>query len=164
LERQIWRNDNGARTPAQGRLAPIAAGGSSPSRHRSRALALNWLDSVCYAERMVDPTLLSTLDKSVLTLTLNRPQKLNAINDVLAAALLEELQAAANSPEVRVIRLRGNGRAFCAGRDISARPTERDLELVQDVAVPSSATPGLWWRPCMAGPWAQVSSGRWTPM
>ena len=84
---------------------------------------------------MVEPTLLSTLDKGVLTLTLNRPAKLNAIDNILAAALLEELQAAANNPEVRVIRLRGNGRAFCAGRDISAPPTERDLELVQGVAV-----------------------------
>jgi len=84
---------------------------------------------------MAEPTLLSTLDNGVLTLTLNRPGKLNAIDNTLAAALLEELQAAANNPAVRVIRLRGNGRAFCAGRDISAPPTERDLELVQAVAV-----------------------------
>lgn len=84
---------------------------------------------------MIEPTLLSTLDKGVLTLTLNRPAKLNAIDNGLAAALLEELQAAANDPGVRVVRLRGNGRAFCAGRDISAPPTDRDLELVQGVAV-----------------------------
>jgi 2-(1,2-epoxy-1,2-dihydrophenyl)acetyl-CoA isomerase len=84
---------------------------------------------------MVEPTLLSTLDNGVLTLTLNRPAKLNAIDTVLAAALLEELRAAADKPEVRVIRLRGNGRAFCAGRDIGAPPTEQDLEGVQGVAV-----------------------------
>jgi len=83
---------------------------------------------------MVEPTLLSTLDKGVLTLTLNRPEKLNAINNVLAAALLEELQAAAINPEVRVIRLRGNGRALCAGRDVSAPPTERDLDEVSMAA------------------------------
>jgi hypothetical protein len=58
---------------------------------------------------MVEPTLLSIFDKGVLTLTLNRPLKLNAIDIVLADALLEELQAAANKPEVRVIRLRGDG-------------------------------------------------------
>jgi len=84
---------------------------------------------------MMEPTLLSTLDNGVLTLTLNRPAKLNAIDNDLAAALLDELQAATHHPEVRVIRLRGNGRAFCAGRDVSAPPTERDLELVQGVAV-----------------------------
>jgi enoyl-CoA hydratase/carnithine racemase len=93
------------------------------------------LAAPCYAERMDETTLLSTLDKGVLTLTLNRPAKLNAIDNALAAALLKDLQAAANDPEVRVIRLRGNGRAFCAGRDISAPPTERDLELVQGVAL-----------------------------
>lgn len=99
----------------------------------------------CYAERMVmiEPTLLSTLDNGVLTLALNRPAKLNAIDNTLAAALLEALQAAANNPAVRVIRLRGNGRAFCAGRDISALPTERDLELVQGVAVAIVRNPKL---------------------
>src|SRR3954470_23337124 len=84
---------------------------------------------------MAEKTLLATLDQGVLTLALNRPAKLNAIDNTLAAALLEELQASASDPQVRVIRLRGNGRAFCAGRDISAPPTERDLELVQGVAV-----------------------------
>jgi 2-(1,2-epoxy-1,2-dihydrophenyl)acetyl-CoA isomerase len=89
----------------------------------------------CYAQGMVEPTLLSALDNGVLTLTLNRPAKLNAIDNALATALLDALQAASDNAEVRVIRLRGNGRAFCAGRDVSAPPTERDLELVQGVAV-----------------------------
>src|SRR3954463_13662848 len=84
---------------------------------------------------MAEKTLLATVDQGVLTLALNRPAKLNAIDNPMAAALLEELQAAANDPAVRVIRLRGIGRAFCAGRDIGAPPTERDLELVQGVAV-----------------------------
>jgi len=94
-------------------------------------------------------------------MTLNRPDKLNAIDNVLAAALLEELQAAANNPWVRVIRLRGNGRAFCAGRDISVLPTERDLELVQDVAVGHRAPPQA-----RGGSRARLdgSNGRWTPM
>lgn len=84
---------------------------------------------------MAEPALLSTVDNGTLTLTLNRPEKLNAIDNPLAAALLEALRSAALDPEVRVIRLRGNGRAFCAGRDVSAPPTDRDLELVQGVAV-----------------------------
>ena len=84
---------------------------------------------------MAEKTLLTTLDQGVLTLSLNRPAKLNAIDNPMAAALLEELKAAADDPAVRVIRLRGNGRAFCAGRDVGAPPTERDLELVQGVAV-----------------------------
>jgi enoyl-CoA hydratase/carnithine racemase len=109
---------------------------------------------------MVEPTLLSTLDKGVLTLTLNRPAKLNAIDNALAAALLEELQTAATNPEVRVIRLRGNGRAFCAGRDISALPTERDLELVQGVAVAIVRHP----KPVMAAVhgWTVGAGFEWT--
>ncbi len=114
--------------------------GHRPSKRRLEsparcAVTETAVSASCYAKGMMEPTLLSTLDKGVLTLTLNRPAKLNAIDNMLAAALLEELQAAANNPAVRVIRLRGNGRAFCAGRDISAPPTERDLELVQGVAV-----------------------------
>lgn len=78
--------------------------------------------------------LLPERDGGVLTLTLNRPDKLNAIDNPLAEALLDALRSAATDPTVRAIRLRGHGRAFCAGRDVSAAPTERDLELVQAVS------------------------------
>lgn len=81
----------------------------------------------------VTPLLLDR-DGGVLTLTLNRPDKLNAIDNPLSDALLDALRSAAADPAVRAIRLRGHGRAFCAGRDVSAPPTERDLELVQAVA------------------------------
>lgn len=83
---------------------------------------------------MPAPTLLSELRDGVLTLTLDRPAKLNAIDNDLARALLAALAAAAGDDAVRVVRLRGNGRAFCAGRDVSAAPTEEDLVLVQAVA------------------------------
>lgn len=78
--------------------------------------------------------LLLDRDGGVLTLTFNRPDKLNAIDNPLADALLDALRSAAADPTVRAIRLRGHGRAFCAGRDVSAAPTERDLELVQAVS------------------------------
>jgi enoyl-CoA hydratase/carnithine racemase len=78
--------------------------------------------------------LLLERDGGVLTLTLNRPDKLNAIDNPLAEALLDALRSAATDPTVRAIRLRGHGRAFCAGRDVSAPPTDRDLELVQAVS------------------------------
>lgn len=83
---------------------------------------------------MTDPQLLTACHAGVLTLTLNRPGKLNAIDNPLAEALLQALNAAAVDEGVRVVCLRGNGRAFCAGRDVSAPPTARDLELVQAVA------------------------------
>lgn len=83
---------------------------------------------------MPEPRLLSELHEGVLTLTLNRPDKLNAIDHALASGLLHALEAASTDPAVRALHLRGMGRAFCAGRDVSAAPTEDDLRLVQGVA------------------------------
>lgn len=80
------------------------------------------------------PKLLLESEAGVLTLTLNRPDKLNAIDNELAQALFEALNVAAIDPSVRAIRLRGSGRAFCAGRDVGAAPTDKDLELVQAVS------------------------------
>lgn len=83
---------------------------------------------------MNEPCLLTDNHGGVLTLSLNRPHKLNAIDNHLAQRLLDALNAGATDPAVRAVRLRGHGRAFCAGRDVGAPPTERDLELVQSVA------------------------------
>jgi enoyl-CoA hydratase/carnithine racemase len=57
-------------------------------------------------------------------LTMNRPEKLNAMNDALVGQLAAALRAAEADPEVAVIVLAGAGRAFCAGADLgSAKPT-----------------------------------------
>src|SRR5690606_9481138 len=61
--------------------------------------------------------LLSDLQGHVLTLTMNRPDKHNALNTALTDALLQALRAAAGNPEVRAIVLTGAGRSFCAGAD-----------------------------------------------
>jgi 2-(1,2-epoxy-1,2-dihydrophenyl)acetyl-CoA isomerase len=79
-------------------------------------------------------TLQSEFQAGVLTLTLNRPEKRNAINNDLARALLAALQQADGDEAVRCVVLRGNGLAFCAGRDVSETPTEDDLVLTQQVA------------------------------
>jgi enoyl-CoA hydratase len=63
-------------------------------------------------------TVLYETDDRVATLTLNRPERLNAITPELIAAFRAALQAACDDPAVRVVRLRGAGRAFCAGYDI----------------------------------------------
>lgn len=79
-------------------------------------------------------TLQTEVAGGVLTLRLNRPERLNAIDEPMARALLDALEGAERSPDVRVIVLRGNGRAFCAGRDVSEAPTAEILALVQDVS------------------------------
>jgi 2-(1,2-epoxy-1,2-dihydrophenyl)acetyl-CoA isomerase len=66
-------------------------------------------------------------------LTLNRPQKLNAFDGALHAALLEALDDAGRDSACRAVLLAGAGRAFCAGQDL-AEPgltgPEADLESV----------------------------------
>jgi len=54
----------------------------------------------------------------VTTITLNRPDKLNAFSGTMREDLLAALRAAADDAEVRVIVLTGAGRAFCAGGDV----------------------------------------------
>ena len=55
----------------------------------------------------------------VRLLTMNRPDKLNALNNALTAALLDGLRAADVDPSVHAVVLTGSGRGFCAGADVS---------------------------------------------
>lgn len=55
----------------------------------------------------------------VRTLTLNRPEALNAFNEALYDATAEALLAAADDPEVAVVLITGAGRAFSAGTDLT---------------------------------------------
>jgi len=57
----------------------------------------------------------------VMRLTLNRPDKLNAFNAELGAALIDALDSAAAESVVRAVLLTGAGRAFCAGQDLGDR-------------------------------------------
>lgn len=69
---------------------------------------------------MAEDILLSNTDGAVLTLTINRPDKLNALNKSILDALDDAIEAAAKDDSVRVIVLRGAGdKAFVAGADIS---------------------------------------------
>jgi enoyl-CoA hydratase/carnithine racemase len=58
-------------------------------------------------------------DKHVRTLTLNRPEALNAFNEALYDATTEALLAAADDPEIAVVLLTGTGRGFSAGTDLA---------------------------------------------
>lgn len=67
-----------------------------------------------------ESVLLQSRQRGVLTLTLNRPDKLNAFNDDLSATLIAAFEAAASDSSVRAIVLRGSGRGFSSGQDLSA--------------------------------------------
>jgi enoyl-CoA hydratase/carnithine racemase len=64
-------------------------------------------------------TLLINDENRVRTLTLNRPDALNAFNEALYDATAEALSAAADDPEVAVVVITGTGRAFSAGQDLN---------------------------------------------
>ena len=64
-------------------------------------------------------TLLTDLADSVMTVTLNRPEKLNAFSTVMSRELIDFFQRVNAMDQVRAIVVTGAGRAFCAGADIS---------------------------------------------
>jgi len=84
---------------------------------------------------MAPSKLIMGVQDGVLTLSLNRPEKLNAIDNDLSRDLLSALATASSDPLVRVVVVNGNGKAFCAGRDTSTAPTDEDLVLVQAVSM-----------------------------
>ena len=60
----------------------------------------------------------TSLKEGVLCVTLNRPERLNALTAPMERLYIETMLAAADNPEVRVIVVTGAGRAFCAGADL----------------------------------------------
>lgn len=68
---------------------------------------------------MAEPVLFDIDDRGVATITLNRPDRLNAINLEMRDLLWTYLEACRDTPDVRVILFRGEGRSFSAGADIS---------------------------------------------
>ena len=75
--------------------------------------------------------LLQSRTEGVLTLTMNRPDRLNALTMEMLAEMHEVLDRAAFEAEVRVIVLTGAGRGFCAGGDVKsmAQGSERGASL-----------------------------------
>ena len=79
--------------------------------------------------------LTSHLADGVLELRLNRPQRLNALTLALVQALLTAVQTGVADPNVRVILLCGEGRAFCAGKDRDDPPTTEFVVALQTLAL-----------------------------
>ena len=73
---------------------------------------------------MAYETILYELADGVLTITLNRPEVLNAFNSTMGAELLDALKKAERDAAVRAIVLTGAGRAFSSGEDLKAREAE----------------------------------------
>lgn len=74
----------------------------------------------------------------VRRLTLDRPEKLNALSSALVEALTQALEAAARAEAVRAVVLAGTGRAFCAGADVTELASTPDAAAVRAHAARSA--------------------------
>ena len=74
--------------------------------------------------------IITQVQDRIATLTLNRPDKLNALNAELLSGSIDILRTWSADPNVGAIVVTGAGRAFCAGGDVSAmaQSTEQSLE------------------------------------
>jgi methylglutaconyl-CoA hydratase len=71
---------------------------------------------------------------SVVTLSLNRPEKRNALNIELLTQLRTAIQNAAISSDIRVLVLKGNGKVFCAGADLDFLRQLSDEKITREFA------------------------------
>ena len=71
-------------------------------------------------------TVLYDVTDGVATVTLNRPDAMNALDTELKTALRDTLVGAAEDPQVRAVVLTGNGRAFCVGQDLGEHAANLD--------------------------------------
>lgn len=72
-------------------------------------------------------TILATEAEGVLSLTLNRPDKLNSFNEEMHLALRAGFERAHREDRIRAVLLTGAGRAFCAGQDLGDRDPNKGV-------------------------------------
>jgi 2-(1,2-epoxy-1,2-dihydrophenyl)acetyl-CoA isomerase len=73
-----------------------------------------------------ESVIVTNVQDGVATLTLNRPDKLNALNPELLSRSIEALRSWSSDPNVGAVLVTGTGRAFCAGGDVSSMAKETD--------------------------------------
>ncbi|MDQ1708254.1 MAG: hypothetical protein QOJ88_1465 [Pyrinomonadaceae bacterium] len=79
-------------------------------------------------------TLLYELDGAIARLTLNRPEKRNALNETLIHSLKNALRRANDDETVRVVVISGAGKDFCAGADLEALQRIAGASVAENVA------------------------------
>ena len=83
-------------------------------------------------------------DAGVLGLTLNRPEKRNAIDSPMVDALLRELDRAELDKSVAVVVIRGAGKDFCAGADLAELLESADKTTAENMAAAAHLGSSAW--------------------
>ena len=86
-------------------------------------------------------SILVSQEAGVLTVTLNRPDKLNAFNPEMHQLLRQALERARDDAAVRAVLLTGAGRGFCAGQDLSERNVSAGAPIDLSVSLGSHYNP-----------------------
>jgi 2-(1,2-epoxy-1,2-dihydrophenyl)acetyl-CoA isomerase len=86
-------------------------------------------------------SILVSQDAGVMTVTLNRPDRLNAFNPEMHQLLRKALERALDDAAVRAMLLTGAGRGFCAGQDLSERNVAADTPIDLSVSLGSYYNP-----------------------
>ena len=76
--------------------------------------------------------LLTETAESILTITLNRPEKRNALNDALINDLKDALREADNDESLRAVVIKGAGKDFCSGADLSALQKIAESDILEN--------------------------------
>jgi len=111
-------------------------------------------------------TILYEKTGNIVTITLNRPDSLNAINRLLRQELADAILDFDGDPEAFVAVITGSGRAFCSGRDLKER-AEDNAQGVQAKASASMTkeSPFMWprtWKPMIAAVNGFALAGGWS--
>jgi len=77
---------------------------------------------------------LTSIDNSILTITLNRPEKRNALNDTLVNSLKDSLREADKNRNLRAVVIKGAGKDFCSGADLSALRKIAESDVMENLA------------------------------
>ena len=76
---------------------------------------------------MTEPPLLYEVQDYIATITLNRPEKMNAFNPTMLRLWADAIESAGRDDGVRVVVVTGKGRGFCSGGDVSKKEVGGDL-------------------------------------
>lgn len=93
------------------------------------------------------PDLLFEVNGPIATITLNRPQSMNAFSEEMILKWIESLEKVRDSDEIRVLLVKGNGKGFCAGGDIKAMKDGKGFfESEEDITSTALARKNSLWK------------------